>query len=129
MANETPFELDHLFICTSVGAPEADRLIEFGLTEGSPNVHPGQGTANRRFFFQNAMLELLWVRDSAEAESETTRPTRLWERWTGRNNGACPFGFCFRPATSQPGELPFSGMGVSARLFAIAVVYPRRDKQ
>jgi hypothetical protein len=33
------------------------------LTEGTPNIHPGQGTANRRFFFRNAMLELLWVND------------------------------------------------------------------
>ena len=101
------FELDHLFICTSVGAPEADRLIEFGLTEGSPNVHPGQGTANRRFFFHNAMLELLWVSDPTEAQSETTRPTRLWKRWMRRDNGACPFGFCFRPKTSHAGTLPF----------------------
>ncbi|MGH9760591.1 MAG: hypothetical protein ACREAC_07080, partial [Blastocatellia bacterium] len=32
------FELDHLFICVSAGAPEADRLIEFGLTEGTSNT-------------------------------------------------------------------------------------------
>ncbi|AFY78420.1 MAG: hypothetical protein IGR93_19055 [Hydrococcus sp. C42_A2020_068] len=57
------FELDHLFICTAIGAPEADRLLSFGLTEGTPNIHPGQGTANRRFFFHNVMLELLWVLD------------------------------------------------------------------
>jgi hypothetical protein len=55
-------ELDHIFICTEVGVPEADQLVTFGLTEGSSNLHLGQGTANRRFFFYNAMLELLWVR-------------------------------------------------------------------
>ena len=43
-------EFDHLFICVDSPAKEADALIEFGLTEGSANVHPGQGTANRRFF-------------------------------------------------------------------------------
>jgi len=47
------FEVDHLFVCANLGAPEADSLIAFGLTEGAPNVHPGQGTANRRFFFHN----------------------------------------------------------------------------
>ncbi len=52
----TPFELDHILIFTDIGAPAADRLIELGLTEGAPNMHPGQGTANRRFFFHNAML-------------------------------------------------------------------------
>jgi hypothetical protein len=40
-------------------APEAERIAAFGLCEGPSNVHPGQGTANRRFFFRNAMLELL----------------------------------------------------------------------
>jgi hypothetical protein len=89
-------ELDHLFICTSIGAASADRLIQFGLTEGPSNVHPGQGTANRRFFFNNAFLELLWVHNSAEAQSETTRPTHLWKRWAGRDTTACPFGLCFR---------------------------------
>ena len=45
------FELDHVFICAAAGAPEAASLIAFGLTEGTPNTHPGQGTANRRFFY------------------------------------------------------------------------------
>jgi hypothetical protein len=100
------FELDHIFICTAVGAPEAERLIEFGLAEGSPNTHPGQGTANRRFFFQNAMLELLWVANATEAQSAAGR-TRLWERWTERDQDACPFGFCVRPKIAPAGELPF----------------------
>jgi hypothetical protein len=68
-------ELDHLFIWTDIGAYEAERLVSFGLVEGTPNMHPGQGTTNRRFFFHNAMLELLWVHDPAEARSELIRPT------------------------------------------------------
>jgi hypothetical protein len=52
---------DHLFICTAIGAPEAEYLISLGLKEGRSNIHPGQGTANRCFFFRNFMLELLWV--------------------------------------------------------------------
>src|SRR5260221_1639892 len=78
-------ELDHIFICTSVGAPEAARLAALGLTEGGGNSHTGQGTANRRFFFHNAYLELLWVHDAAEAKSEPSRRTRLWDRWSGRD--------------------------------------------
>ncbi|NJL47646.1 MAG: VOC family protein [Leptolyngbyaceae cyanobacterium SM2_5_2] len=101
------FELDHLFIYTTVGAPAAEQLIQFGLTEGSANLHPGQGTANRRFFFHNLMLELLWVHDAAEAQSELTRPTYLWERWAGLGQNTCPFGLCLRPG-SQPAEgVPF----------------------
>jgi hypothetical protein len=103
-----PVELDHLFICTSKGGKEADCLIDFGMTEGPGNTHPGQGTANRRFFFANAMLELLWVSDPVEAQSELVRPTHLWERWAGRGTGACPLGICFRPAQSGPADPPFS---------------------
>ena len=50
--------------------------------EGASNSHPGQGTTNRRFFFRNAMLALLWIYDAEEAKSEPIRPTRLWERWS-----------------------------------------------
>lgn len=101
------YELDHLFVCTAVGAPEAEHLITFGLTEGASNVHPGQGTANHRFFFHNAMLELLWVHDAAEAQSEPIRRTQLWERWSGRNSEASPFGICLRPAGVESADVPF----------------------
>ena len=93
--------IDHIFICTVTGAPAAERLIEFGLVEGPPNTHPGQGTACRRFFFENAMLELLWLADPDEALNEQTRRTRLWDRFTSAN--ASPFGIILRD-----GECPFA---------------------
>ncbi len=91
-------ELDHVFVCCAPGAPEAASLARLGLTEGSPNTHPGQGTACRRFFFGNAYLELFWVADPGEAQGERTSPTRLWERWSGRREGASPFGIVLRPS-------------------------------
>jgi hypothetical protein len=97
-------ELDHLFVMTAEGAPEADALVAHGFTEGPPNRHPGQGTANRRFFFGNAFLEFLWVEDEAEARSDVVSRTRLLDRWQGRRTGASPFGVCLRPGTS--GEQP-----------------------
>jgi hypothetical protein len=102
-------ELDHLFVCTAPGAPEAEKLLQFGLHEGPPNQHPGQGTANRRFAFANAMIELLWVNHRNEAQSPTTRRTLLWERWSGREGNACPFGICVRPVDSQDTGSPFPG--------------------
>jgi len=102
------FEFDHLFIFTDVGAYEADLLVSLGLVEGTSNTHPGQGTANRRFFFHNAMLELLWVNDPEEAKSEPTRPTRLWERWENRNDGDCPIGICLRPVLGSSNTVAFS---------------------
>ncbi|MDG9670665.1 VOC family protein [Hahella sp. CR1] len=94
-------ELDHIFICVSEEAPEGDLLTAFGLTEGSANTHPGQGTANRRFFFHNAFIELLYLNDPEEADSALTRPTMLLERLTQRGAAVSPFGFCFRPETGK----------------------------
>jgi hypothetical protein len=78
-----------------------------GFIEGQSNTHPGQGTANRRFFFENFMLELLWVADAAEAQSERTRRTRLWDRCEQRELGASPFGIIFAPAGDQAPPAPF----------------------
>ena len=99
-------ELDHVFVCASVGAPEADLLRALGLSDGQPNRHPGQGTACRRFFFANAYLELLWVENPAEAQGEVARPLRFWERWSQRAEGTCPFGLVFRSG-QEGGLLPF----------------------
>ncbi len=90
-------ELDHIFVFTAIDAPEAEALIELGLAEGSGNVHPGQGTANRRFFFADNFLELLWVHDEQEAQSPIIASTLLWERSRWRQSGYAPFGLCVRP--------------------------------
>jgi hypothetical protein len=101
--------IDHVFILCAEGAPEADALLAAGLQEGSSNTHPGQGTANRRFFFENLYLELLWVSDAEEAQREPAARTRLWERWSKRGQGACPFGLVFAGADGSPSvEPPFS---------------------
>ena len=99
------FELDHVFILTDMEAPGADKLVEFGLIEGSPNVHPGQGTANRRFFFKNVMLELLWVTD--KEESRASDLSVLCDR--AHPPIASPFGICLRPVDTPPEAPPFSG--------------------
>ena len=102
-------EFDHLFVSTSRGAPEADELVRAGFAEGTSNAHPGQGTACRRFFFRNAYLELLWVRDEAEARSHPVDRTRLWERWRSGETGYSPFGIGLRSPSQGDGsaELPF----------------------
>jgi hypothetical protein len=89
-------EIDHAFVGCRPGAPEADALLRSGFVEGSRNTHPGQGTANRRFFFENFMLELIWIVDPAEATSERTVRTRLWERCSHPGTADSPFGILFR---------------------------------
>ncbi len=99
--------LDHVFICCEPGGPEAEALVALGLTEGTGNVHPGQGTANRRFFFHGGFIELLWVHNVGEAQSALTAPTRLWDRWAGRQAGLCRFGVGFSPGGDEVPGPPF----------------------
>jgi hypothetical protein len=108
-------EIDHVFICTSRRAPVAELLVRAGLTEGSPNRHPGQGTACRRFFFSNAMLELIWLDNEIEARSEQTRRTGLFERLSNETPGALsdagrtasPFGVILRPSPDSEAICPW----------------------
>ena len=101
-------EVDHAFIGCTTGAPEGDALLRLGFLEGSANTHPGQGTANRRFYFENFMLELVWIADPAEVRSERTRRTRLGERIQGKDSQISPFGIIFRATGTPPPPAPFA---------------------
>ncbi|HEY5137742.1 MAG TPA: hypothetical protein VIJ25_00270 [Methylococcales bacterium] len=100
-------EVDHLFICTEKYAVAGDLLVRSGFAEGSSNTHPGQGTANRRFFFQNLMLELLWATNLDEITSPKTMPLRLYERCVTRSLETCPFGLVLRPTFETSDDAPF----------------------
>lgn len=91
--------IDHFFIVVDPGAPQADLLLQLGLLEGPSNQHPGQGTANRRFFFANTMLEFLYVRDVNEATTGRAKGLRTAERVIGES--ASPFGLVLT-ATEDP---------------------------
>lgn len=99
-------ELDHFFILTGPGAPEADLLVEMGLVEGTPNTHPGQGTANRRFFFKDAGLELIFLANEEEARSGAGRGMQIFDRFG--MPGASPFGIILR-ATDEAAAGAFPG--------------------
>jgi hypothetical protein len=100
-------ELDHEFVMCTAEAPEADALLRLGLVEGPANRHPGQGTACRRFIFENAYLELLWVDDESSATQPDVRRLQLWERWAQRDTGACPIGIALRPGADGEPQPPF----------------------
>jgi hypothetical protein len=100
-------EIDHIYICTGTKAPAGNLLTEFGLIEGSSNTHPGQGTANRRFYFHNLMLELLWAENIEEVQNERTKPMRLFERCLPTTNTISPFGIGLRPTTEKDVTAPF----------------------
>jgi hypothetical protein len=87
--------IDHIFIFTDDKGKVADEFVDFGLTEGSSRVHDGQGTTNRKFYFLNFYLEILWVHNENEITSEQTKPTGLWQRAEYKTNNFSPFGLCF----------------------------------
>lgn len=103
----TDYLFHHMFILTDPGAPKANSLIEQGFIEGPSNTHPGQGTKNRRFFFENFMIEFLWIYDEEEAKNQTTKDTMIFERWSSRKE-KCPYGFCIQPL-KQNLVKPFHG--------------------
>ena len=82
-------------------------LKAFGLVEGTSNIHEGQGIANRRFYFHNFMLELLWVENLEEVQNERTKPMRLYERCLSSKNAISPFGIAFRPTMGINEIVPF----------------------
>ncbi|RXR30684.1 hypothetical protein EQG68_11555 [Flavobacterium piscinae] len=86
--------IDHIFIFTNDNGKVADELVDFGLTEGSKRIHVGQGTTNRKFYFENFFLEILWVHNENEIKSDKTKPLGLWQRAEYKTNHFSPFGLC-----------------------------------
>lgn len=103
----TGFVLDHVFVAVDDPGAGADALSAAGFREGPSRDHPGQGTASRGVFFENAYLELIWLTDATDAASEPTRRTRLLERTSGAR-GACPFGIALRGGGGEPPPMPFA---------------------
>ena len=93
-------EIDHIFIFSCANGKEAGHLVEFGLTEGSNRLHLGQGTTNRKFYFDNFFLEILWVVNEKEIQSKLTAKTKLWERSQFETNGSSRFGLCLVNSSS-----------------------------
>lgn len=87
-------EIDHIFIFSKNEGKEADDLVEFGLEEGSNRIHKGQGTANRKFYFENFFLEILWVIDEEEVNQTPALETQLGHRANFNQNGSSRFGLC-----------------------------------
>ena len=87
-------DIDHIFIFTDDNGKIADELVLFGLTEGSGRIHVGQGTTNRKFYFDNFFLEILWVHNEAEIKSDLIKPTGLWQRADTNPTNFSPFGLC-----------------------------------
>lgn len=73
-----------------------------GLVESFRRDHPGQGTANACYCFDDSYVELLWVTDREALASPAIARTRLAERADWRRRGTCPFGIALRGAMPFP---------------------------
>jgi hypothetical protein len=99
-----PLAIDHLFLFVDPDGAAIRSLEQAGLVESYRRGHPGQGTANVCYCFDNAYVELLWVTDLGELNSPGTARTRLAQRADWRRNGSCPFGIALRGDSPLPFE-------------------------
>lgn len=89
-----------MFIFCTHGDGLADRLLSAGFVETYRRRHPGQGTENACFCFDNAFVKLLWMNDEAEIRSPSIARTALFERSRHLELGTCPFGISWRGYSS-----------------------------
>ena len=103
------WELDHIFLALDPRSEEGTELVRRGLEPSYRRDHPGQGTQNLCFCFDNAYLELLWTRDKAELAANALVRSKLPDRMAWPAKGVCPFGIAIRPVQGQAElpELPF----------------------
>ncbi|WP_256105957.1 VOC family protein [Streptomyces sp. ODS05-4] len=97
-------QFDHLvlFVKSERDASAAVTVLEdAGYCAGSSNKHPGQGTANRRVFFDNAYLEFLFPTNLHVVASPAIARTGIAQRF----RYGCPFGVGLREMSD--GNLPF----------------------
>ncbi|WP_120495422.1 VOC family protein [Kiloniella sp. EL199] len=95
-------EIDHLFVFVEPpkegDTPAEGFLLEkAGLVESYRRNHPGQGTTNICYCFNNAYIELLWVNDVIDITSSLIKGTKLFERSQWQETAASPFGIALRP--------------------------------
>ncbi len=83
--------IDHVFVFPRDPAGLLVRLEGFGLEVSFRREHPGQGTANFCYCFDNTYLELLWVNDATAGQDPGVARTALIQRGSG-NASACPIG-------------------------------------
>ncbi len=87
-------EIHHLFIFTNNIDNLTKELLDFGFKEGSNRIHKGQGTSNRKIYFENFFIELLYISNEEEIKNEICIKSGLNRRAYYERNQASPFGIC-----------------------------------
>jgi len=112
-------QIDHIFVFPRDRARLQKRLEMAGLEPSFRREHPGQGTANVCYCFENTYLELLWVEDASAAQHPGVARTGLIQRGSG-DPSSCPIGIAWRDGTDAGLEIetwdyeaPFLPAGMS----------------
>lgn len=104
--------IDHIFMLIDPEGPEIGQMERLGLAETYRRTHPGQGTRNICYCFDNMFFELLWFDDPVAARSPAIQRTGLFERSMWRSREVCPFGIAWR------GTSPWAEASIPTWLFA-----------
>lgn len=91
-------ELDHVFLLLRDPEPALAQLQALGLRESYRRAHPGQGTRNVCFAFDNAYLEIL----SIDALQDTQSPAISRCQFQARRETGCAVGIAWRGELDLP---------------------------
>lgn len=112
-------QIDHVFVFPRDIDGLRQRLEDAGLVPSFSRAHPGQGTANLCYCFENTYLELLWVEDPTAGQDPQVARTALMKRGSG-DGSVCPVGVAWRDDGAGPLDIetwdyapPFLPPGVS----------------
>jgi len=108
----TDLKLDHLNIWVKNPKKAKERLTDIGFTsvpDSLSQIHKGQGTTGRYFFFLNGYLELIFVYDQNEFEQnvEKNKDLDFTERANFQSNGASPFSIALKVKDYEVEKIPF----------------------
>ena len=90
-------ELDHIFFFADPKTDWKRFFSDLGLVPTYGRQHPGQGTANLCYCFENAFLEILWVEKIEDTRTDSIKRCRFDERsdWPSTKD-INPFGIAWR---------------------------------
>ena len=105
-------ELDHFFIWVENPDSVKESLTKIGFNmeaDSIPTIHEGQGTAGKYFNFWNSYLELLYVYDKQEIETNKKLNDSIGIFFKPEliTKGASPFGIGLHMKNYQPERIPF----------------------
>lgn len=105
-------QVDHFNIWVKNPKTAKKRLTDIGFTavpDSLSQIHTGQGTTGRYFYFLNGYLELIFVYDQNELKENIKKNKDLdfVERSNFEENGASPFSIALKIKDYNTDKIPF----------------------